>query len=181
MDQRPRVPVGNPDARILTVRGHRVILDSDLAGLYGASTRRFNEAIKRNAARFPPDFSFRISGEEYAALMSQFATSKPSQGGRRKLPLVFTEHGAIMAAGVLNSPRAVEMSVYVVRAFVRLRQVLAGNDQLARKLAALEQSVCALDSGTRQQFEDVYAAIKALMVQPPIKGRPIGFTADLES
>jgi hypothetical protein len=85
MDQRPEVPAAISDARILTVRGHRVILDADLAGLYGASTRRFNEAIKRNAARFPPDFSFRISNEEYAALMSQFATSKSSRGGRRKL------------------------------------------------------------------------------------------------
>ena len=84
-----------------------------------------------------------------------------------------------MAAGVLNSPRAIEMSIYVVRAFVRLRQVLSGNEQLACKLAALEQSVAALDSGTRRQFEDVYAAIKALMIQPPLKGRPIGFTADL--
>ena len=179
MDQRPEVPVANPEARIVTVRSQRVMLDSDLAALYGASTRRFNEAIKRNVARFPRDFSFRISHEEFAALMSQFATSKPFRGGRRKLPLVFTEHGAIMAAGVLNSPRAIEMSIYVVRAFVRLRQVLSGNEQLACKLAALEQSVAALDSGTRRQFEDVYAAIKALMIQPPLKGRPIGFTADL--
>ncbi len=180
MDKSTEVPVSNPAARIVTVRSQRVILDSDLAVLYGASTRRFNEAIKRNAARFPPDFSFRISHEEYAALMSQIAKSKPTRGGRRKLPLVFTEHGAIMAAGVLNSPRAIEMSVYVVRAFIRLRQVLAGNEQLAHKLAALEHSVATLDSGTREKFEAVYAAIKALMVQPPLKGRPIGFTADLE-
>ena len=125
----------DPEFRILIVRGQRVILDSSLAALYGVSTGRFNESVKRNAGRFPADFSFRISDKEYASLMSQSAISKPVRGGRRKLPLVFTEHGAIMAASVLNSPRAIEMSVYVVRAFVRLREVLAGNEQLARKLA----------------------------------------------
>jgi len=98
----------------------------------------------------------------------------------RYLPLAFTEHGAIMAATVLNSPRAVEMSVYVVRAFVKLREVLASNTELARKLAVLEKSVATLDATTRRQFEEVYAAIRALMTPRTIKPRPIGFTADLE-
>ena len=96
------------------------------------------------------------------------------------MPRVFTEHGAIMAATVLNSPRAIEMSVYVVRAFIRLRQLVQANADLARKFGALERSVARLDTRTRAQFEDVYVAIKALMVQPPAKRRPIGFTADLD-
>jgi hypothetical protein len=97
------------------------------------------------------------------------------------MPLAFTEHGAIMAATVLNSPRAVEMSVYVVRAFVKLREVLASNTELARKLMELEKSVATLDARTRKQFEEVYAAIRALMTPPTLKSRPIGFTADLDN
>lgn len=111
-------------------------------------------------------------------MKSQIATS--SWGGKRKPPLAFTEHGAIMAASVLNSARAVEMSVYVVRAFVKLRQVLASNADLARKLAALEKSVAALDAGTKNQFEEVYRAIRALMAPAVSKSRPIGFTADID-
>jgi len=111
--------------------------------------------------------------------LPQNATSKRGRGGRRKLPLAFTEHGAIMAATVLNSPRAVEMSIYVVRAFVKLRELLASNKDLARKLAALERSLVALDLKTRRQFKEVYEAIRALMNPPPPKRRSIGFTADL--
>ena len=108
---------------ILVLRGHRVLLDAELAALYGVTTRRLNEQVRRNRSRFPADFLFELSAEEFANLKSHFATS--SWGGRRKLPLAFTEHGAIMAATVLNSPRAVEMSIYVVRAFVKLRELLA--------------------------------------------------------
>src|SRR6187399_2635151 len=108
---------------IVELRGQRVILDRDLAGLYGVTTKRFNEAVKRNAARFPEDFMFRLSAEETAVLRSQIATSKPpdkdGRGGPRYRPLAFTEHGAIQAANVLNSPRAIEMGVHVVRAFIR--------------------------------------------------------------
>ena len=167
-------------SQILLIRGQRVLLDSTLAALYGVLTFRFNEAVKRNQARFPADFAFRLTSGELEALTSQNAMSKPGRGGRRSLPLVFTEHGAIMAATLLNSPRAIEMSVYVVRAFVRLRQLVQANADLARKLAALERSVARLDTSTRTEFEDVYAAIKALMAQPPTKRRPIGFTVDLE-
>ena len=110
--------------------------------------------------------------------MLQNATSKRGRGGRRKLPLAFTEHGAIMAATVLNSARAVEMSIYVVRAFVKLRELLASNKDLARKLAALERSLVALDLKTRRQFKGVYEAIRALMNPPQPKRRSIGFTAD---
>ncbi|MEX0896973.1 MAG: ORF6N domain-containing protein [Steroidobacteraceae bacterium] len=148
-------------------RGQRVLLDSDLAELYGVTPRRLNEQVQRNRGRFPEDFAFYLDINEIRILKSQIATS--SWGGKRKPPLAFTEHGAIMAASVLNSPRAVEMSLYVVRAFVKLRQVLASNADLARKLAALERSVAALDAGMKQQFEEVYRAIRALMA-PALRG-----------
>ena len=109
------IPLEPIAARILVIRGQKVLLDEDLAVLYGVETRRLNEQVRRNAERFPADFMFQLDDAEYAALISQIATSKPGRGGRRKLPLAFTEHGAIMAATVLNSPRAVEVSVYVVR------------------------------------------------------------------
>ncbi|MGH6892104.1 MAG: ORF6N domain-containing protein [Dongiaceae bacterium] len=167
--------------RIFVVRGQRVLLDSDLAMLYGVQTERLNEQVRRNRARFPGDFVFRLEINELHDNRPHFAGSSRKHRNPRFPPLVFTEHGAIMAATVLNSPRAIEMSVYVVRAFLRLRQVLASNADLARKLAALEKSVAALDSGTRKQFEEVYAAIRALMAPPSPKSRPIGFTADIDT
>ncbi len=116
------------------------MLDADLAALYGVSTKRFNEQVRRNAARFPEDFMFRLSAVEWNSLRSQFATLKPGRGQHRKyLPLAFTEHGAIMAAMVLNSARATEVSVYVVRAFVRLRDTLAAHKDLAARLQILEK------------------------------------------
>jgi ORF6N domain len=127
------------ESRILTIRGQKVIIDADLAELYGVETRRLNEQVRRNQDRFPADFIFALTVEEFTDLKSQFATS--SWGGRRKLPLAFTEHGAIMTATVLSSPRAVEMSVYVVRAFVQLREVLATHKDLAAKLATLERQI----------------------------------------
>ena len=163
--------------RILTLRGQRVLLIADLAALYGVTSKRLSEQVRRNLARFPADFAFPIKINELRNLMPQNAAS--SWGGRRGETLAFTEHGAIMAATVLNSPRAVEMSVYVVRAFVKLREVLASNNELARKLKALEKSVATLDARTRRQFEEVYGAIRALMAPATNKSRPIGFTADL--
>lgn len=153
-------------ARILSVRGQRVLLDSDLAVVYGVTTARLNQQVNRNLDRFPSDFTFIPSDQELKNLMLQFATSSlaaPSHGGTRKPPRMFTEHGAIMAATVLNSPRAVQMSVYVVRAFVKLREVLASNSTLARRLETLERSVAALDTDTRKQFDQVYEAILGLM------------------
>ncbi len=175
--KRAHDPVGIAQ-RILVLRGQRVLLDANLAALYGVTARRLNEQVRRNRARFPEDFAFYLNINEIRILKSQFATS--SWGGKRKPPLVFNEHGAIMAATVLNSPRAVEMSIYVVRAFVKLREVLASNTELARKLEALEKSVATLDARTRKQFEDVYTAIRALMAPPAVKARRIGFTADLD-
>jgi hypothetical protein len=149
--------------KIHVIRGHRVMLDSDLAALYGVTTKRFNEAVARNAGRFPEDFMFLMSNQELGNLRSQFATSSSGYGGRRYPPRAFTEHGAIMAAAILKTARAEQMSVYVVRAFVRLRAMLASNAALARKLEALEKSVAALDSDTRHRFDQVYEAILGLM------------------
>lgn len=159
--------------RILVIRGQRVLLDSDLAQLYETETKVFNQAVKRNLKRFPPDFMLTLTPEEFESLRSQNVTS--NRGGRRYLPLAFTEHGAIMAASVLNSDRAVEMSVYVVRAFVQLRELLVDHKALAEKLAALEGRVSQHDNA----LAEVIQAIRALMVQPKPANRPIGFTADL--
>ena len=159
--------------RIVVIRGQRVLLDGDLAQLYEVETRVFNQAVKRNLKRFPKDFMFQLTADEFENLISQSVTSR--WGGRRKLPLAFTEHGAIMAASVLNSDLAVEMSVYVVRAFVQLRAVLLDHKALADKLAALERRVSHHDNSLAEVIE----AIRALMAQPKPAHRPIGFTADV--
>ena len=135
------VPSENLDRLIYEIRGQKVMLDSDLARLYSVPTFRLNEAVKRNRDRFPDDFTFQLTREEFANLISQIAISSSGHGGRRKLPWVFTEHGAIMAANVLNSPQAVQMSVFVVRAFLKMRAALSDNRELARKLAALEKEL----------------------------------------
>lgn len=172
--------------RIMLVRGHKVLLDSDLAALYGVETKRFNEAVKRNLARFPADFMFQLSAEEFAALRSQFATSNApgGRGGRRYLPRAFTEHGAIMAASVLNSPRAIEVSMYVVRAFVRLRELAATHQDFAKRLDALEEKTELLamqqdtfGRNTRVQLKQVFDALRELMAPPDPPKRPIGFVA----
>ncbi len=163
---------------ILVVRGRRVMLDRELAAIYGVSTGHLNEAVKRNPERFPADFMFQLTVQELENLRSQFATS--SWGGRRYRPFAFTEHGAIQAANVLNSPHAVAMGVYVVRAFVQLREVFASNQDLVHKLAVLERSLAALDAETQRQFGDVYEAIRALMIPSASKRRGSGFTADLD-
>ena len=157
-------------SRIVSVRGQRVLLDSDLAAVYGVTTKRLNQQVNRNLERFPADFIFHLDSQELANLKLQFATSSlrdRTHGGARRPPRMFTEHGAIMAATVLNSPRAVQMSVYVVRAFVKLREVLASNTTLARRLESLERSVAALDIDTRKQFDQVYEAILGLMGSAP--------------
>ena len=185
------LPLETITHRILLLRGQKVLLDADLAALYGVPTKRFNEQVRRNLERFPEDFMFQLTEEEFAALRSHFATSneKPAgRGGRRYLPFVFTEHGAIMAATVVNSPRAIEVSVYVVRAFVKLREVLASNKELAKRLDKLEQTTEALalqhDSfarNTRAQLKQVFDAIRELMTPPePSKKRPIGFVISEE-
>jgi hypothetical protein len=157
------------------------MLDSDLAALYEVPTKALNQAMRRNRKRFPRDFCFRMRRSEVDRLnRSQIVTGSQRHRDPRFPPIAFTEHGAVMAATVLNSPRAIEMSVFVVRAFVKLRQVLASNADLARKLEALEKSVASLDAGTKKQFAEVYRAIRALMAPAAWKTRPIGFTADLD-
>lgn len=157
--------------RILFVRGKRVLLDADLARFYGVGTRDLNKAVARNPARFPEDFAFKLTLEETKALMFQPGTSKPGRGGTRKPATVFTEQGVAMLASVLRSPRAVLISVAIVRAFVRLRELLAGNRQLAAKLAALEGRLAIHDGAIRELF----AAIRQLLAPPPRGHREIGF------
>ncbi|GMU69271.1 MAG: DNA-binding protein [Steroidobacteraceae bacterium] len=157
---------------IRIVRGQRVLLDSSLAALYGVTTKVLNQAVRRNIERFPRDFLIQLTDSEVQSSRSQFVTLNKGRGYNVKyLPLAFTEHGAIMAASILNSPRAVQMSVYIVRAFVQLRQMLASNAQLARKLDALERSVAILDADTRKQFDQVYEAILGLMGSGPRKSQ----------
>jgi len=159
------------ERHILTIRGQKVILDRDLAKLYGVDVKRLNEQIRRNADRFPEDFMFALTWQEFASLRSQIATSK-GRGGRRYAPNAFTEHGVVMAATVLNSPVAVEMSIHVVRAFVRMRRMIGAVQGLARKLDALERKMIEHD----KHFAVVFEAIRQLMEPPPEepKGR-IGF------
>ena len=165
---------------IRLIRGQRVILDKDLAALYGVTTGRLNEAVKRNKDRFPISFAFRLDREEVAILISQIAISS-SHGGLRKLPMAFTEHGALMAANILNSPTAIKMSVTVVEEFIRLRQMLVSIDKLSQKVKSLEQGLKAHgqeleDHGA--QFKIVFEAIQELMTPPPEPPRKkIGFDA----
>ena len=176
-------PVEDITRVIRVLRGHKVLLDTELATLYGVTTKRFNEQVRRNNERFPADFMFQLTAEELASLRSQNATSKaPPQGrgGRRYLPYAFTEHGAIMAAMILNSPRAMEMSVYVVRAFVHLRELLSSNRELARRFAQLETRLDKKLTEHDLAIAAILSAIRELMHPTPPKRRPIGFTADLE-
>ena len=174
-------PVEHISRAILVLRGHKVLLDGELAALYGVSTKRFNEQVRRNRERFPDDFMFQLTPEEQNSLRSQFATSAAAsgRGGRRYLPYAFTEHGAIMAATILNSPRAVEMSVYVVRAFVRLRELLSSNRELARRFEQLEARLDKRLTEHDVTIAAILSAIRELMNPPAPKRRPIGFTADL--
>jgi len=176
------VPVARITQAIRVLRAQRVLLDAELAALYGVTTKALNQAVKRNAARFPTDFMFRLNPEEDAALRSQFVTSKSpdSRGGRRYLPYVFTGHGAIQAANVLNSPRADEMSIYVVRAFVQLRELLASNAEFARRLDELEARIEKKLTGHDQAIAAMLSAIRQLMNPLAARRRGIGFTADLE-
>ncbi len=154
-------PVETITRRIFVIRRRRVIVDTDLARLYGVETKRLNEQVRRNARRFPPEFMFVLTHQEVTNLKSHFATS--SWGGKRKLPAAFTEHGALMAATILNSPRAIEISLFVVRAFLQMRDALAANCELARRLDELERHV-----GTHDRaIAEIFAAIRQLAASPP--------------
>ena len=172
--------IANLEAAIHLIRGQRVMLDADLAMIYGVTTKRLNEQLKRNRLRFPPDFAFQLTVEEFrnlksqiatSSLRSQFATSK-QRGGRRYLPWVFTEHGALMLASVLNSAIAAQASVRVMRAFVRLREMVAANAQLAVKLEELERRLDSHD----EAIANLFAALRQLLEPPEApKRREIGF------
>jgi len=174
------VPFDQVQSAIVTLRGIRVILDKDLAALYGVTTKRLNEQAKRNIERFPSDFMFQLAPEEAAALRSQSATSKTGRGGLRYLPYAFTEHGAIMAASVLNTPRAIEMSIFVVRAFVHLRQVLASHRGLADKLVELEKKIGTHDRQIGAIFEALRRGLseagEGVNPLPPSGVNPLGST-----
>jgi hypothetical protein len=161
-------PLERIERSILLIRGHKVMLDADLAVLYAVSTKRLNEQVRRNRSRFPGDFMFQLTGEEVRSLRSQFATSKKGRGGRRYSPLVFTEQGIAMLSTVLNSERAIQVNIEIMRAFVRLREMIATHKDLARKLEALEKRYDA-------QFKVVFDAIRELMAPPTPKKRKIGF------
>ena len=156
------------DSRILILRHQKIILDSDLAQLYGVSVKRLNQQVKRNQERFPSDFMFQLTNKEEEVLRLHFATSKNGRGGRRYLPFAFTEHGA---ATVLNSKKAIETSVLVVRAFVRLRKMLATNRQLAEKIAELEDRMESHD----KTIQEIFSAIRQLMAPPKSSKLRIGF------
>jgi len=171
MPKRRGTPAFAAESRILILRHQRVILDVHLAELYGVTVKRLNQQVTRNQQRFPSDFTFQLNSKEHAALRLQFATSNKGRGGRRYLPYAFTEHGAIMAATVLNSERAVQMSVFVVRAFVRLREMLATNRRLAGKINELENRLDTHDSVIQELIE----AIKELMTPEQPRRIRIGF------
>jgi phage regulator Rha-like protein len=168
---RSLIPIERIENRIFLLPGQKVMLDADLAELYGVTTKRLNEQVKRNRARFPEDFIFQLTVQETELLRSQIATSKKGRGGRRYAPFAFTEHGAIMLASVLNTQRATEVSVFVVRAFIRLREMLATHKELAHKLAELERKLVTHDEAIRSLMN----AIRQLMTPPVQKRRPIGF------
>lgn len=178
------VSAGDITRLIRSIRDQRVILDNVLAALYGVPTKRLNEQYRRNLGRFPEDFAFRLMPEEWetlesqitpmeagADLRSQNATSR-SHGGRRYLPVAFTEHGALMAANILNSPRAVVMSVYVIRAFVKMREDLAANTAILKRLAEIDKTLLLHDGALR----DIYQKLRPLLEPPPPPPKPkIGF------
>lgn len=162
------IPAERVENVILSVRGERVILDSDLASLYGVTTKRLNEQVKRNRERFPADFMFRLTKVEKAEVVANCDHLKRLKFSP-VLPFAFTEHGAIMAANVLSSKAAVQASVQVVRAFIKLRQMLASNAELGRKLEEMERKYDA-------QFKVVFDAIRQLMTPPELQRKQIGFT-----
>ena len=178
--------VANITSAIHTIRGQKVILDSDLARIYGVSTKVLNQAVKRNLKRFPADFLLRLSSDELANLRSQIVTSS-LHGGQRYLPYAFTEHGAIMAANVLNSPEAVRMSVFVVRAFVKMRELLGGTKELAKQLANLEKKLTARLDGHESAIVEVLQRLMNILDPPPTPPEPeppkrrIGFQVEPEA
>ena len=159
------------EKRIRSIRGHRVMLDSDLATIYGVSTKALNQAVRRNPDRFPEDFMFQLSESETAALRSQSVTSKRGRGGRRYQPIAFTEHGAVMLSAVLRSLTAVRASVLIARAFIRLRRLAIAHKDLARRLERLERTV----AGHGSEIDEFFDALRRLIDEPIEAPKKIGF------
>ena len=163
---------GQIDSLVLVVRGQRVLLDSDLARLYGVTTSALNQAVKRNADRFPEDFAYPLTRQEVTNLLSQFVISSSSHGGKRNIPWVFTEHGVAMLSSVLRSPTAVRVNIEIMRAFVRLRRLLATPGELVEQLTRLAETVQMHD----EQIQSILQALNAMLEQPPQEPRRrIGF------
>ncbi|PVY56315.1 MULTISPECIES: ORF6N domain-containing protein [unclassified Simplicispira] len=167
---------------ILSLRDQRVMLDADLAALYGVETKVLVQAIKRNSERFPGDFMFQLDAQEWASLRSQFVTSNTGRGGRRYAPYAFTEQGVAMLSSVLNSPRAIAINIEIMRAFVQVRSMAATHQDLARQLSELQDKTEALamqhdtfSRNTRAQLKQVFDALRELMTPPEPPKRPIGF------
>jgi hypothetical protein len=176
-----QLPTESIAAAILVLRGQKVILDADLAALYGIATKALNQAVKRNSKRFPADFMFRLDSAEIQLLnRSQFVTGSRKHRDPRFAPFAFTEHGAVMAASLINSEHAIEMSIYVVRTFVKLRQLLATNADLAARLKELETHVTQQFGTYDQTLTGILKTLRELMNPPVTKRRAIGFTADLD-
>ncbi len=161
--------------RILFMRGRRVVLDQDLAAVFGVSTKRLNEQIRRNLQRFPEDFLFQLSDQEVSDLRSQIATSKEGRGGRRYKPYAFTEHGAVMAANVLNSPVAIQASVLVIRAFIKLREAFMDQADLKRRLAEIERRIAKGFTEHEQELREVRFLISELQKPEPPQKKRLGF------
>jgi len=172
VNKKSLIPVDRIEKAILLIRGQKVMLDADLAELYGVETKMLVRAVKRNINRFPTDFMFQLSKEEFDNLRFHFGTSS-YWGGRRYRPYTFTEQGVAMLSSVLRSQRAIQVNIEIMRAFIRLRQMLASHVELARKLDALEKKYDA-------QFKQVFEAIRQLMAPPEPKRRPIGFRKEDE-
>jgi hypothetical protein len=164
------------DRSILVIRGHKVLLDSQLASFYGVETKVLNQAVKRNQERFPEDFMFQLSGEEFEDWRSQSVTSNPAaKMGLRRKPYAFTEQGVAMLSSVLRSPRAVEVNIQIMRAFVRIRQLLSVHKELAERLMKLEEQMRQRDHTVAQQFQRVFALLDQLFSPPSPPRKPIGF------
>jgi hypothetical protein len=156
------IPVERIEKAIFLIRGNKVMLDADLAELYGVTTKRLNEQVRRNISRFPIDFMFQLDEQETSALRSQIATSKEGRGGRRYLPYVFTEQGVAMLSSILHNERAVQVNIAIMRVFVRLREMMATHKELAFKLIELEERL----EGHDEQIQNIFEAIRQLMTPP---------------
>jgi len=179
-NQPPANPKVDHITRAITiVRGHNVLLDTQLAALYGVETRVLIQAVKRNKERFPADFMLQLTPEEWGSLRSQIVISNPQRGGRRYLPYAFTEQGIAMLSSVLNSPQAIAVNIQIMRAFVRMRELLSSNRELSRQFAQLEARLNKRLGDHDQAIAAILSAIRQLMETPVPKRRGIGFTAKI--